>query len=373
MTESTAALETVPDSLERLFEADCFALPRAEKQALLGDELARLTKFHRAACPPYDAILRSYGPGTPPGGEGAPFLPVSMFKLHDLASIAPENVFKTMTSSGTTGQRPSRIVLDAETARLQTRALARIMTAFIGAKRLPMLIIDNPATVKDRRSFSARGAGILGMMTFGRDHHYALKDEDMSIDWDTIDAFAEKYDGQPIFAFGFTFMVWRHLLQALESAGRTLPFKDAILIHSGGWKKLEAEKVSNDQFKQVANARAGFGRVHNFYGMVEQTGSIFVECEAGHLHAPIFADVIFRRALDWSECAVGEPGIIQVVSALPRSYPGHSLLTEDVGELLGEDDCPCGRKGRYFRIFGRIPKAEVRGCSDTFTPVKASG
>ena len=62
----------------------------------------------------------------------------------------------------------------------------------------------------------------------------------------------------------------------------------------------------------------------------------------------------------------GEEGVLQVLSPLPRSYPGHSLLTEDLGVLLGEDDCPCGRKGKYFKVTGRVPRAEVRGCSDTY-------
>lgn len=63
---------------------------------------------------------------------------------------------------------------------------------------------------------------------------------------------------------------------------------------------------------------------------------------------------------------MGEPGIIQVVSAIPESYPGHSLLTEDEGAVLGVDDCPCGRKGKYFKINGRLRNAEIRGCSDTY-------
>ena len=65
----------------------------------------------------------------------------------------------------------------------------------------------------------------------------------------------------------------------------------------------------------------------------------------------------------------GETGIIEVVSVLPKSYPGHVLLTEDEGVILGEDDCPCGRKGKYFEVRGRMAKAEVRGCSDTFSRV----
>jgi hypothetical protein len=32
---------------------------------------------------------------------------------------------------------------------------------------------------------------------------------------------------------------------------------------------------------------------------------------------------------------------------------------------MGEDDCSCGRLGKYFQVHGRLAKAEVRGCSDT--------
>ena len=84
------------------------------------------------------------------------------------------------------------------------------------------------------------------------------------------------------------------------------------------------------------------------------------------MHTSIFSDVITRRPIDFSECVIGEPGIIQVVSTIPESYPGHSLLTEDEGAIEGIDDCPCGRKGKYFRIKGRLQNAEIRGCSDTY-------
>jgi hypothetical protein len=84
------------------------------------------------------------------------------------------------------------------------------------------------------------------------------------------------------------------------------------------------------------------------------------------LHASNFSDIIIRRPLDFMICDVGEPGIVQVISLIPRSYPGHSLLTEDSGVLLGEDDCGCGRKGKYFSIIGRLRQAEIRGCSDTY-------
>ena len=99
--------------------------------------------------------------------------------------------------------------------------------------------------------------------------------------------------------------------------------------------------------------------------MVEQVGSIFMECEEGHLHCPDYADVIIRDPKNLNELENGYEGVIQVLSILPLSYPGHSLLTEDIGKIIGEDDCKCGRKGKYFSISGRMHMAELRGCSDT--------
>ncbi len=71
--------------------------------------------------------------------------------------------------------------------------------------------------------------------------------------------------------------------------------------------------------------------IFNFYGFVEQIGSVFIEGPDGLLYPPNFTDVIIRRPHSWEPAAVGEEGVIQVVSLLPRSYPGHSVLTEDHG------------------------------------------
>jgi hypothetical protein len=90
-----------------------------------------------------------------------------------------------------------------------------------------------------------------------------------------------------------------------------------------------------------------------------------MECENGHLHSPIFADIIIRDPITLEPMPFGQTGVVEVLSALPLSYPGHILLTEDMGLIHGEDDCPCGRQGKYFSISGRLPNVEIRGCSDT--------
>lgn len=283
----------------------------------------------------------------------------------DLVSVPKEEVIKVLTSSGTTGQQVSKIYLDKETSIAQTKTLVEVMKPLLGGKRLPMIILDTKSVLKDRKSFSARGAGILGFSNFGRKHFYALND-DMSLDIEGLKAYLEEYKGQRILLFGFTFMIWQYVYRESLKLGIKLDFGDSILIHGGGWKKLKDEAVDSATFNQLLHDQLGIREVHNYYGMVEQVGSIFVECSEGHLHTPQFADVIIRDTLTFEPLSNGQQGLIQVLSELPKSYPGHSLLTEDLGTIVGEDDCPCGWKGKYFNVAGRIPKAELRGCSDTF-------
>ena len=119
--------------------------------------------------------------------------------------------------------------------------------------------------------------------------------------------------------------------------------------------------------KNIKNVFSKIEKVHNYYGMIEQTGSIFMECECGYLHTSSFSDVLIREHEDYSLKDIGKKGLIQLLSIIPRSYPGHSLLSEDIGEICGVDDCMCGRRGKYFKVYGRLKKAEIRGCSDTYT------
>lgn len=344
-----------------LLQAPQFSLSQTDKEALLLPRLLELVEHHRHACPPYARFLAATGwTGSADSVAAIPHLPVGVFKSHELRSVPEEEVFRVLTSSGTTGQKVSRIFVDREAATLQTRALAAAMARELGPQRLPMLIVDAPSTVKRAASFNARAAGVLGMMTFGRAHCYAL-DDDMVPDRAAIAQFIDRFGSAPFLIFGFTFMVWAYLYEPLRDAG--LDMGNGILIHSGGWKKLQDRQVDNATFKASLNAAFGLHRIHNFYGMVEQIGSVFLEGEDGFLHAPNFADVIVRDPVSWEPAAPGETGVIQVLSTLPRSYPGHSILTEDMGAWYPEE-AGAPWQGKRLVVHGRAPKAELRGCGD---------
>lgn len=353
--------------MDELMEIEPFSLIKADKERLLNKVITELTAFHYDKCHEYRAMLDAFGfdPYNMESYYDLPPLPVRLFKELALKSVGGEDVFKTMTSSGTTGQAVSKIFIDRETAGLQQKALVKIVSSFIGPSRLPMIIIDSPSVVKNRWEFSARGAGVLGFSIFGADKIYALND-DMKLDAEALAAFLQKHGGKRILLFGFTFMIWQHFYAELKKLPGSLDLSNGILIHGGGWKKLAGLSVSPEVFKSELKAVCGINSVHDYYGMVEQTGCVYIECEHGHLHASVFSDIITRRAADLSVCDYGEAGIVEVLSALPKSYCGHALLTEDEGVILGGDDCPCGRKGKYFRIHGRLENAEIRGCGDTY-------
>ena len=350
---------------QRLHEIYC--LEKAHKDEQLTAQLKELTIYHREHCPAYARMLDSYGFDEEKVTHYSelPFLPAGLFKRLTLSSMSKgEDDYKVVTSSGTSSMA-SKIVLDGENRTRQQVALAKIGADFLGKKRLPMLVIDAPSALSGMQQFSARAAGIRGFSLFGRYRTFALK-EDMSLDLETLDQFLEKYGNEPFLIFGFTFLIWKYLVLALEQLGLKKDLSKGILVHGGGWKKLASQAVSKEEYKAGLLRVCGIAEVHDYYGMAEQAGSIFMECECGHLHASDYSGVLFRRASDFSLCNIGERGIIQVLSTLPKSYLGHSILTEDEGRLLGVDDCPCGRKGAYFEVIGRLKHAQIRGCSDTF-------
>lgn len=353
--------------LQELHDISPYSLDKQKKRDVLSKHLIRLSKFHYNNCREYHNIINALKIDlfSVKDYYDLPFLPVRLFKEMNLVSVPQEEVFKVMTSSGTTGQKVSRICLDKNTALLQQKVLIRLLSDFVGKDRKPMLIIDTASVVKDRDLFSARGAALLSINVLGRDIQYALND-DMSLNYDGVEKFLDKHKEKQITVFGFTFMVWQYFYKELENSHRKIDLSNATLLQSGGWKKLQSQAVTREMFKSNLTDVSSIGRFSDHYGMAEQNGSVYVECQYGHYHASIYSDVITRRYSDFSPCDIGEKGIIQVVSCLPGSYPGNSLLTEDEGAILGEDDCLCGRKGKYIQITGRIKRAELRGCSDTY-------
>lgn len=350
-------------TLQEMLQYPPFGMLQAEKEKQLLALLKELTHYHRGACAPYDQIVKLACPKAEAATSLAdlPYLPISLFKFRRLRSLGEKDVRVAVTSSGTTGAQKSRIELDATTAKLASRALSAIITHALGPRRLPMLIIDTESAVRGVGGMGARAAAILGLMPSGRDHCFALRD-DLSFDDEKVAAFIADHKHEEIFIYGFTFLVWQYFVEACKR--NDYDFSRAVLMHSGGWKKLVDQAVDNRVFKETLKSVCGIQKVMNFYGMAELPGTIFLENHDGLLYPPLFADVIIRDPLSFQPLPQGQQGLIQILSAVPQSYPGHSLLTEDIGVIAATDSGIEGWYGKGLRVIGRAPRAEMRGCSD---------
>ena len=351
--------------IESLQKLNPFDVNKRKKNKIYIDHIKSLSLHHYKCCKKYKKIINNLKFKIKNNNklEDFPMLPVRIFKKFDLKSVSEDKIVKKLVSSGTSGQELSKIYLDKKNANNQMRVLRKIMSTILGNKRLPMLIIDQNPRILDRSIFNARSAAIYGFSIFGIKHCYLLNKEN-KIDYVSLNNFLKKYSKDKFLIFGFTSLVYENLIQKLSINLLKLNFQNGILIHGGGWKKMEKLKVNNRILKKKLIEKINLNKIYNYYGLVEQTGSIFIESKkCGYFHTSIFSD-IFIRDKKFNVLKNKKKGLVQLMSLLPTSYPGHNILTEDIGEIIGEDNCKCGLKGKYFLVHGRTKKAEIRGCSD---------
>ena len=121
-------MRSILDQINHFFDRGPYSDDKFVKEDRMLPLLVELVKYHYTNCAEYRNILDAlrFDPSSALSIEDLPFLPVLLFKKLDLISVPVVNISKTMRSSGTSGQVPSRIYLDKTTAMLQRKVLARI-------------------------------------------------------------------------------------------------------------------------------------------------------------------------------------------------------------------------------------------------------
>jgi phenylacetate-coenzyme A ligase PaaK-like adenylate-forming protein len=304
-----------------------------------------------------------------------PAIPVYIFKVlgHKLSSVS-RNLIKTTLQSSATSGVPSTILLDKLTARRQTKAMARVMQEVLGSKRRPFCIMDIDPTSPNASNLGARVAAVKGYLNFASSSNYFIDANSPTAPLTFLEPEFIKYlnlieNDEPLVIFGFTFVLYHTVFKSLKEKGLhfNLP-KGSQVIHIGGWKKLESEKVDKKTFnKDIANVLGiEIKNVIDVYGFTEQMGLNYPDCSAGWKHIHAYSDIIIRDESDYSVCENGKVGLLEFISPLQHSYPGNVVLTDDLG-IVEHGMCKCGMNGKRFKVIGRAKKAEVRGCGDVMS------
>ena len=298
-----------------------------------------------------------------------PFIPSTLFKKLELYSVPKTDIIKTIHSSSTTGKNPSTILIDKITSERQQKIIISILSNFIGKDRKSFLILESKDNISTGDELSSRSSAVRGLTPFMKSINFLLK-TDLSLDFEKLNKINfEKTKNYAV--FGFTWILY--LLIEKHQNDKTIKnifskLNNPIILHSGGWKKLQNIKISKSDFNDKISSffQTTPDRVIDFYGLVEQLGTIYPDCEYGFKHVPTYSHIIIRDVNTLEPVEPGKQGFIQILTPIPHSYPGVSILTDDIGKIVGINSCKCGRKGICFQFLERLKTADLAGCGDTF-------
>jgi len=361
------------NSIEKLIATNPFGLSQEEKTPIFRAAMKEAFAHHITHNPLFEKYCMKKGLDLsyfPDDMADLPYIPVNLFKTKILSSIAKEKVKKTVKSSATTGN-PSTIIVDQITSNRQTIVSSKVIKAFIGDHRRPFLILDEDPTTNRNSEINARIAATTGFIIFSNENQYLLhkKNGDLSLEYEKIIDILGKIEEsqEDVTIFGFTYILYHYVIRVLKERGHTFKLSpNTNIVHIGGWKKLDNQKVNKSDFcediKTVLSVSSN--NIIDFYGFTEQMGLVYGSrgLEPKSIHN--YADIIIRDIQSLEPVEIGKEGFIQILTPVPNSYPGVSVLTEDIGRIVDKGLNLEGIPNKRFEIIGRAKKAEVRGCGD---------
>ncbi len=365
-------------STEELLKLNPYELSIEEKNKLFTKAMGESFKHHFNNCELFKnfCINQNFSPDDEIKNLGnLPYLPINIFKKKNLSSLPKEEILLTLNSSATSGM-PSSISIDSVTSRRQTLVSAKIMTNYLGSERRPFIILDEDPKKAKSAEISARSAATRGFLVFAKSADYFLNSNEgnLSLDIEKLISTLNKYESENIEVciFGFTFVLYNNFIKELKNKGLSfkLPVKSKV-VHIGGWKKLESQKVDKETFLNDVSELLGINKndIIDFYGFTEQMGITYANCGLSPKITPIYSEIIIRDFQTLEPTEDGKEGLIQFLTPIPYSYPGISVLTEDVGRIIGRGKDANGRIGVQFEMVGRAKKAEARGCGDILAEI----
>ena len=343
-----------------------------QTEELFNKAMNEALRWHVSKCPEFKSFLNlsglidfksDYLP------EQIPPLLVTVFKEFKLASVPDKQVKLELTSSGT-GGRKSSIILDARSYKRILKIVENIFSSLgmvnHSQKVNYLCFTYDPKYAKSvGTAFSDK---LLTDLTAHRTVFYAIKWNkklnDFSFD---LEATAKKLIDfsqrpEPVRILGFPAYLWQ-VCDWLEKRGINLNFnRDSFIITGGGWKMHKNLEVTKDVFKKRINKILNIPgeNLRDLFGMVEH-GIPYVDCEHGRLHVPVYSRAMAVDPETLQPVKDGEEGLLYLMTPYLSSYPSISLLTTDKAVI--EDNCPCKRPGKTFRIVGRAGLAKHKGCA----------
>ena len=301
-------------------------------------ERAALEVFHFQAehCPPYRQYIELLGIDhhSVQSIEQIPFLPIELFKTHDIycGSHAPEKIF---TSSNTGSTVASRHMMSD--LRIYELAFFSSFEKFYGDVKGWSIYGLLPNYLQ------REGSSLIYMVDrmiarSGSGGFYLDEYEKMLADMAS--------DPKPKILLGVSYALWDLAEQFAPKLTNT------IVMETGGMKG-KREELPKAEFHKILTTAFGVEKIHSEYGMAELTSQAYSTGD-GVFRTPEWMKVLVRDVnnplMIHPAPARGAINIIDLMNITSCAF----IATQDVGRTYADGS---------FSIDGRLSGADIRGCN----------
>ena len=301
-------------------------------------EAVALELFRRQAerCMPYRQYIELLGidPQGVKSIEQIPFLPIELFKTHDIycGDTTPEKVF---TSSSTTGQTPSRHLMQSLSH--YERTFTAAFEQFYGAAEGWSIYGLLPNYLQ--REGSSLVYMVDRLLARCGSGGFYLDDYDKLL----ADMAA---DTKPKILLGVSYALW-------DLAERYAPKLQQTIVMETGGMKGHREELPKEEFHKILTEAFGVEAIHSEYGMAELTSQAY-SAGGGIFLSPKWMRVLTRDVNNPMKILpAGKRGAINIIDLANISSCAF-IATQDVGRTLADGS---------FMIEGRLTGADIRGCN----------
>lgn len=268
-----------------------------------------------------------------------PFLPISLFKSHDVVSNT-DVVQETFTSSGTTGMITSKhLVTDVS---LYEQSYRNAFSEFYGN-------IEDYSVLALLPSYLERSGSSLIYMA--KDLIELSNNEHSGFYLHNYDELITKLvdlnnAGQNVILIGVTYA----LLDLVEK--QKFQLKNTIIMETGGMKGKRREMIREELHEILCN---GFGAqsIHSEYGMTELLSQAY-SLGNGIFECPSWMQILIRDTEDaLTYVDYGKTGGVNVID-LANINSCSFIATQDLGKKYPNNS---------FEILGRFDNSDIRGCN----------
>ena len=278
-----------------------------------------------------------------------PFLPISLFKSHEIVTGSRTKNERVFESSGTTGSEASRhYVGDTQ---LYEQLSARIFEGNYGPLKGFHILALLPSYLERNNSSLVYMVQHFMELSGSRFSGFFLDDFDALNR--RLAEIGRVADGRKVLLIGVTFALldWVDYFEKSGGEGAGLP--DMIVMETGGMKGRRKEMLRQEVHALLLE-KLGMTAVHSEYGMTEMVSQAYAQENGIFRHSDSLKVMIRDMTDPFAFCAGGQTGGINVID-LGNLDSCSFLETSDIGRA--------DYKAGVFEVLGRLDNSDVRGCN----------